>query len=71
MVATVGVLFNEGTESAGRLLIKSVSREGGWPSESPVLAQPRPEKALVGRAQRKISQPPSLEKTEQAWKEHV
>ena len=31
----------------------------------------RPEKALVGRAQWKISQPPSLERTKQAWMEHV
>jgi hypothetical protein len=31
----------------------------------------RPEKALVGRAQWKISQPPSLEKNERAWREHV
>jgi hypothetical protein len=31
----------------------------------------RPQKALVGRAQWKINQPPSLEKNEQAWKEHV
>ena len=31
----------------------------------------RPEKALVGRAQWKINQPPSLERNEQAWKEHV
>ncbi len=31
----------------------------------------RPEKALVGRAQWKIDQPPSLERDEQAWKEHV
>ena len=31
----------------------------------------RPEKALVGRAQWKINQPPSLERYEQAWKEHV
>ena len=31
----------------------------------------RPQKALVGRAQWKIIQPPSLERNEQAWKEHV
>ena len=31
----------------------------------------RPEKALVGRAQWKISQPPSLERNERALKEHV
>ena len=31
----------------------------------------RPEKTLVGRAQWKINQPPSLERDEQAWKEHV
>ena len=31
----------------------------------------RPEKALVGRAQWKISQPPSLERNEQAWREHL
>ena len=29
----------------------------------------RPEKALVGRAQRKINQPPSLRENEQAWKD--
>ena len=31
----------------------------------------RPQKALVGRAQWKINQPPSLKKNEQAWREHV
>ena len=31
----------------------------------------RPQKALVGRAQWKINQPPSLDRNEQAWKEHV
>jgi hypothetical protein len=31
----------------------------------------RPEKALVGRAQWKINQPPSLERNEQAWREHI
>jgi len=31
----------------------------------------RPPKALVGRAQWKINQPPSLKRDEQAWKEHV
>ena len=31
----------------------------------------RPEKALVGRAQWKINQSPSLERNEQAWTEHV
>jgi len=31
----------------------------------------RPQKALVGRAQWKINQAPSLERNEQAWKEHV
>jgi hypothetical protein len=30
----------------------------------------RPQKALVGRAQGKINQPPSLERNEPAWKEH-
>jgi hypothetical protein len=29
----------------------------------------RPEKALVGRAQWKINQPPSLERNKQAWKD--
>ena len=30
----------------------------------------RREKALVGRAQWKINQPPSLRSNERAWKEH-
>jgi hypothetical protein len=30
----------------------------------------RPQKALVGRAQWKINQPPSLRENEQAWKGH-
>ena len=30
----------------------------------------RPQKALVGRAQWKINQPPSLRENEQAWKDH-
>jgi hypothetical protein len=31
----------------------------------------RPQKALVGRAQWKINQPPSLERNEQAWREQL
>ena len=31
----------------------------------------RSEKTLVGRAQWKINQPPSLRENEQAWKEHL
>jgi hypothetical protein len=31
----------------------------------------RLEKALVGRAQWKINQPPSLKKNERAWKDHL
>ena len=31
----------------------------------------RPQKALVGRAQWKINQPPSLKRNEQAWKDHL
>ncbi len=31
----------------------------------------RPQKALVRRAQWKINQPPSLERNEQAWREHI
>ena len=31
----------------------------------------RPQKALVGRAQWKINQPPSLRDNEQAWREHL
>jgi hypothetical protein len=30
----------------------------------------RPQKALVGRAQWKINQPPSLKDNERAWREH-
>ena len=30
----------------------------------------RPQKALVGRAQWKIKQPPSLRNNERAWKKH-
>ena len=30
----------------------------------------RPQKALVGRAQWKINQPPSLRENERAWKDH-
>ena len=31
----------------------------------------RPPKALVGRAQWKINQPPSLRDNERAWKDHL
>jgi hypothetical protein len=31
----------------------------------------RPQKALVGRAQWKINQPPSLKRDKQAWRKHV
>jgi hypothetical protein len=36
-----------------------------------MLAQRAASKALVGRAQGKVSQPPSLDKNKQAWREHV
>jgi hypothetical protein len=40
--------------------------------ESPLCSRnARSRKTLVGRAQWKINQPPSLERNEQAWKEHV
>jgi hypothetical protein len=35
--------------------------------DAPITSQ----KALVGRAQWKINRPPSLERNEQAWREHV
>ena len=47
------------------------TEEGMEPDDLLCSRNARPEKALVGRAQWKISQPPSLERTKQAWKEHM
>ena len=47
------------------------TEEGMEPDDLLCSRNARPEKALVGRAQWKINQPPSLEGNEQAWKEQV
>jgi len=59
MVATVGVGFNEGTA------------EGMEPDDLLCSRNARSRTPLVGRAQWKISQPPSLEREQQAWREHT
>jgi hypothetical protein len=46
-------------------------RRGWRPDDFLCSRNARPEKALVGRAQWKINKPPSLERNEQAWREHV
>ncbi len=48
-----------------------LKKEGMEPDDLLCSRNARPQKALVGRAQWKINQPPSLERNEQAWKEHV
>ena len=59
-----------GKEQPGALLARRT--EEGMESDDLLCSRnARPEKALVGRAQWKISQPPSLERNEQAWREHV
>jgi hypothetical protein len=53
------------------MLKKSASREERMePDDLLCSRNARPQKALVGRAQWKLSQPPSLERNEHAWKEH-
>ena len=42
-------------------------REGMEPDDLPCSRNARPEKALVGRAQQKINQPPPLRENERAW----
>jgi hypothetical protein len=59
-----------GREQPGALLARR-TEEGMEPDDLLCSRNARPEKALVGRAQWKISQPPSLERNEQAWREHV
>jgi len=44
--------------------------EGMEPDDLLCSRNARPEKGLVGRAQWKIHQPPSLREDEQAWKDH-
>ena len=67
-----GDLFARGTrglrrmEGSGQVPFLLAEQRRGWSSEDlPCSRNARPEKALVGRAQWKISQPPSLE-SEQA-----
>jgi hypothetical protein len=57
-------------EWPGALLARR-TEEGMEPDDLLCSRNARPEKALVGRAQWKISQPPSLERNEQAWREHL
>ena len=47
------------------------ARSKGQPRPLPLKGGIGNWKTLVGRAQWKISQPPSLERDEQAWREHV
>ena len=53
------------------ILLARRTEEGMEPDDLLCSRNARPPKALVGRAQWKINQPPSLERNEQAWKEHV
>jgi hypothetical protein len=59
MVAIAGVGFNEGTG------------EGMEADDLLCSRNAHDRNVLVRRAQWKISQPPSLEKNERAWREHV
>jgi hypothetical protein len=47
------------------------TEEGMEPDDLLCSRNARPQKALVGRAQWKINQAPSLERNEQAWREHI
>ena len=47
------------------------SEEGMGPDDLLCSRNARPQKALVGRAQWKINQPPSLKNNERAWKDHL
>jgi len=60
----------EGRDGRGDLCARG-TEEGMGPDDLLCSRNARPEKALVGRAQWKINQPLSLERNEQAWKEHV
>jgi hypothetical protein len=57
-------------ERPGALLARRIG-EGMEADDLLCSRNARLKKALVGRAQWKINQPPSLEKNEQAWREHV
>ena len=59
------------TEEEGRLCSQSPhdKREGMELDDLLCSRNARPQKALVGRAQWKIIQPPSLRENEQAWKD--
>ena len=46
-------------------------REGMEPDDLLCSRNARPQKALVGRAQWKINQPPSLRNNEHAWRDHL
>ena len=46
------------------------TEEGMEPDDLLCSRNARPQKALVGRAQWKINQPPSLRDIERAWRDH-
>jgi hypothetical protein len=64
------VAVGAGWDGGGDLCARG-TKEGMEPDDLLCSRNARPEKALVGRAQWKINQPPSLERNEQAWKQHV
>jgi hypothetical protein len=67
------VEMNEGRRHAGILggQGREVKREGMEADDLLCSRNARPQKALVGRAQWKINQPPSLKRHERAWKDQL
>jgi hypothetical protein len=61
----------EGGENSRAILLARKTEEGMEPDGLLCSRNARPEKALVGRAQWKIDQPPSLDRNEEAGKEPV
>jgi len=57
-------------ERPGALLARR-TEEGMEPDDLLCSRNARPQKALVGRAQWKINQPPSLRDNERAWRDHL
>src|SRR5438552_2006453 len=71
IIARRGVPLSRGQGSRRTILLARRTEEGMEPDDLLCSRNARSRTPLVGRAQWKINQPPSLGENEQAWKDHL
>src|SRR2546422_9394418 len=71
IIARRGVPLSRGQGSRRTILLARRTEEGMEPDDLLCSRNARSRTPLVGRAQWKINQPPSLRDNEQAWREHL